>query len=74
VETGAIAEECATDLNATIAATLDTPADWIAAIEASPGPLVRYAPWPNGARSALCVSGDLDALSLLDYASRLWVR
>jgi hypothetical protein len=43
-------------------------------IEASPGPLVRYWRWPNGAKSAMCISGDLDALTLLDYASRLFVH
>ncbi|MEN6571509.1 MAG: polysaccharide deacetylase family protein [Anaerolineaceae bacterium] len=39
-------------------------------------PLIRYWPWPDGARSALCLSGDLDALSLMDYSTRLlpdWV-
>jgi len=34
-------------------------------------PLIRFWPWPDGARSALCVTGDLDALSLADYATRL---
>ena len=41
-------------------------------IEASLCPLVRYWRWPDGAKSALCVSGDLDALTILDYASRLF--
>jgi peptidoglycan/xylan/chitin deacetylase (PgdA/CDA1 family) len=41
-------------------------------IEATTTPLVRFWPWPDGTRSALCFSGDLDALSLLDYAARLW--
>jgi peptidoglycan/xylan/chitin deacetylase (PgdA/CDA1 family) len=35
------------------------------------GPLVRYWRWPNGAKSALSITGDLDALSLFDYVSRL---
>ena len=43
-------------------------------IEASPGPLVRYWCWPDGAKSALCITGDLDALTLLDYAARLFDR
>ena len=46
----------------------------IEAIESLPGPLIRYGIWPRGAKSALCISGDLDALTLLDYASRLFVR
>lgn len=40
-------------------------------IEALEIPLIRYWPWPDGARSALCLSGDLDALSLMDYSTRL---
>ena len=42
-------------------------------IEASPGPLVRYWRWPDEP-SALCVTGDLDALTLFDYAARLFDR
>ena len=58
------------------AATLDrmTKVQLVNQIEASPGPLVRYWRWPNGAKSALCITGDLDALTILDYASRLFVR
>ena len=40
-------------------------------LENSSSPLVRISPWPNAARSALCITGDLDALSLRDYFSRL---
>jgi len=43
-------------------------------IERTPGPLVRLSPWPNGVRSVLCITADLDALSLMDYAARLTVR
>jgi len=42
-------------------------------IETFPSPLVRYWHWPNGAKSAMSITGDLDALSLMDYASRLFV-
>jgi hypothetical protein len=41
-------------------------------IETTTAPLVRFWPWPDGSRSALCFSGDLDALSLTDYAARLF--
>jgi len=41
-------------------------------IENAPVPLVRYGRWPEGARCALSITGDLDALSLLDYATRLF--
>jgi peptidoglycan/xylan/chitin deacetylase (PgdA/CDA1 family) len=37
-------------------------------------PLMRIARWPDGAGAALCISGDLDALSLADYARRLSLR
>jgi peptidoglycan/xylan/chitin deacetylase (PgdA/CDA1 family) len=43
-------------------------------IESSPSPLVRFWRWPDEARSALCVTGDLDALSLFDYASRIFTN
>jgi hypothetical protein len=34
------------------------------------GPLVRLGRWPNGARSAVAVTGDVDALTIWDYAAR----
>ena len=39
---------------------------------ASAGPLVRISRWPNGARSALAVTGDIDALTLRDFVVRSW--
>ncbi len=41
-------------------------------IEQGDFPLVRLGRWPNGARSALCVTGDIDALTIWDYALRLF--
>jgi peptidoglycan/xylan/chitin deacetylase (PgdA/CDA1 family) len=40
-------------------------------IETSQSPLVRINRWPGGARSALAITGDIDALTLWDYAMRL---
>ena len=40
-------------------------------IEASRSPLIRINRWPGGARSALAVTGDIDALTLWDYGLRL---
>ena len=40
-------------------------------VESSEGPLVRFWRWPNEAGSALSITGDLDALSLVDYGLRL---
>lgn len=46
----------------------------LASIENASSPLVRFWRWPAGARSALCLTGDLDALSLRDYAARVIPR
>jgi hypothetical protein len=35
------------------------------------GAVARIAPWPAGTRGAITVSGDLDALSLADFARRV---
>ncbi len=42
----------------------------LAEIESSEAPLVRFGRWPNGAKSALTVSGDIDALTIRDYFLR----
>jgi hypothetical protein len=41
-------------------------------IERGSGPLVRLARWPSGARSALAITGDVDAITIQDFAHRLW--
>ncbi len=46
----------------------------LAQIEGIDCPLVRLGRWPNGARSALAVTGDIDALTLWDYGLRLFGR
>jgi Polysaccharide deacetylase len=46
----------------------------LAEIEASSAPLLRLGRWPYGARSALAVTGDVDALTIGDYARRLLGR
>lgn len=43
-------------------------------IENSEGPLIRLGKWPGGARSALAVTGDIDALTLGDYLWRILGR
>ena len=58
-------------------AWVDAPGSWdermvLDAVEAAPGPLVRLARWPAGARSALAVTGDIDCMTLQDFALRLW--
>jgi peptidoglycan/xylan/chitin deacetylase (PgdA/CDA1 family) len=44
----------------------------LAQIEGVDRPLVRLGRWPDGARSALAVTGDIDAMTLWDYGLRFW--
>jgi peptidoglycan/xylan/chitin deacetylase (PgdA/CDA1 family) len=40
-------------------------------IETSAAPIVRFWRWPNRARSVMSVSGDIDAMTLSDFALRI---
>ncbi len=42
------------------------------AIEHSNAPLVRYWRWPEQARSALAMTGDIDSITLIDFVLRLF--
>ena len=42
----------------------------LAQIEEADRPLVRLGRWPSGARSAMAITGDIDALTLWDYGLR----
>lgn len=46
----------------------------LARIEGSDRPLLRLGCWPNAARSALAVTGDIDAVTLWDYGMRFLAR
>jgi len=46
----------------------------LAQVEAPDRPLVRLGRWPDGARSALAITGDIDALTIWDYGLRLFGR
>lgn len=74
LDAGESAARCGTYLDAAVLSNLPSEVGLVNYIEDSHWPLVRYWPWPDGAKSALCVTGDLDALSLLDYASRPLLR
>jgi hypothetical protein len=74
LDIGETAACCGTYLDAATLAGLTSDVELVKTIEASSSPLVRYWRWPGGAKSAMCVTGDLDALTLLDYADRLFVR
>jgi len=43
---------------------------FLAQIEGTDRPLMRLGRWPNGAHSALAITGDIDALTLWDYGWR----
>jgi hypothetical protein len=44
----------------------------ISRLACSEEPLICLARWPDAAQSALCISGDIDALTLWDYGVRLF--
>lgn len=70
---GDLATRCATYLDAATLTELTSQVELVNYIEISPGPMVRYWRWPEGTKSALCLTGDLDALTLFDYVYRLFV-
>jgi hypothetical protein len=72
VERGPDAARCATYLTAVDLEQLQNRIELTDFIEASATPLVRFWRWPDNARSALCITGDLDALSLMDYLARVF--
>jgi hypothetical protein len=74
LDTSEKAPRCAIYLDNSALIQLRTQVELVNWIERSAGPLVRYWRWPDGAKSALSITGDLDALSLLDYFSRLFAR
>lgn len=74
VESGPDALECTMYLGDSVLAKCRNDRQVLDYIEDSPAPLIRYWPWPNGAKSALCMTGDLDALDLIDYVSRLYIE
>lgn len=68
---GVESQACSLIINQDFLQDIHNPVELERAIENSRTPLVRFWPWPDGQRSALCLTGDLDALSLADYATRL---
>jgi peptidoglycan/xylan/chitin deacetylase (PgdA/CDA1 family) len=71
VDSSSTSHDCSLYLTAQQLQFFSNERDLIDFIEADPSPLVRYWRWPAKARSALCVTGDLDALSLVDYLRRV---
>ncbi len=71
IDTSQHAIECSIFLNQDRMTNLHNEAAVVDMIESASTPLIRLWPWPDGYRSAMCITGDLDALSLLDYANRI---
>jgi hypothetical protein len=65
------ARSCTVFLEPATLAGLPSNVALVTHIEASAGPLLKFSRWPDEAKSAFCFAGDLDALSLRDYAGRL---
>lgn len=61
---------CAVHLGKVEAFRREDARGWIERIGAAPGKVVRAGRWPNGAMTALCVTGDIDCLTLGDFALR----
>lgn len=71
VDHGPSARECSLYFDAQTLAGFRNARELIDFIELDSSPLLRFWRWPSEFRSALCVTGDLDALSLLDYLRRV---
>jgi hypothetical protein len=71
VDDGEHAGRCTLTLTDRAVESLGTQRAILGFIEDSGAPLLKFSAWPSAAKSALCLAGDLDALSLRDYAARL---
>jgi peptidoglycan/xylan/chitin deacetylase (PgdA/CDA1 family) len=72
LDTSETARQCGIYLDNSDLEKLANPVQLVDEIESRNAPLIRFWRWPEGARSALSVTGDLDALSLMDYLARLF--
>jgi hypothetical protein len=54
-----------------VAVLSDQPDTVLRNVEKHEGSLIRVQPWPSGARSCLSITGDIDALTLVDFAMRV---
>ena len=70
VATGPLASSCATFIDSRALRDL-SPNRIIERVAATGTPMIRFARWPSGAGSAFALTGDLDALDLGDYLSRV---
>jgi peptidoglycan/xylan/chitin deacetylase (PgdA/CDA1 family) len=74
LELGEEASSCTVCIDRELASRFERDAEIVAHIESTAGPLLKFSPWPDGAKSAFYLAGDLDALSLREYTRRLLPR
>jgi hypothetical protein len=72
VVTDELARRCATIIDQNIVSDLRTELAIAKYVASSSNPLIRFGCWPAGAKSALSITGDIDALNLFDYADRFF--
>jgi Polysaccharide deacetylase len=70
LDLSAEAQSCTVCIDETRESDLRSEVQLLDYIESTQGPLLKLSRWPDGTKSALCFAGDLDALSLRDYAAR----
>jgi peptidoglycan/xylan/chitin deacetylase (PgdA/CDA1 family) len=70
LETGAVSENYSVYLGSRDGADVATVRECAGEIEKCRGPMIRFGAWPHGNKSALAVTGDIDALTLSDFAHR----
>jgi peptidoglycan/xylan/chitin deacetylase (PgdA/CDA1 family) len=71
LELGEEASSCTVRIDRELDSTFKTDADILAHVESTAGPLLKFSRWPDSTRSAFYFAGDLDALSLREYGTRL---
>lgn len=67
----AVGAACTVSLTDGDVRRLGSPRALVEHLDRTTAPLLRFGRWPSEAGSAFCLAGDLDALSLRDYALRL---
>lgn len=70
VEVGETAGDFAVHLGRVEDGGYETMQNCLKQINGCPGPLLRFGAWPHGNRSALAVTGDVDALTIWDFLHR----
>jgi len=70
VEVGDSAADFAVHLGHVDSDNVLSVARYVQSIKSSDGPIVHFGIWPLGARSALAVTGDIDALTIWDFFHR----